>query len=540
MNWVEKYRPKTLSEVLGHTKVKEELKKWIEEYLNGKNPKPVILVGPPGCGKTTLANALANDYGFDIIELNASDKRNREVIKNIVGGASVSKSLTGRRILIVLDEVDGLSGNNDRGGVSEILKVIRNSKNPIILTANDIYKPTLSSLRSACKVIKLTPVHTNSIVPLLRRIALKENLNVDEKTLKTIAKHAGGDVRAAINDLESLAMGGSINPSEAKELGDRDVERNIFDALRIIFKTTHYDIALHSTQDVKEDIGTIEEWIAENIPREYKKIDDVVRAYDYLSKADIFLGRVNKRQYYGLWRYANALMTAGVSLAKDEKYRGFVQYVRPTIFTKLMKSKGKRDILKRILNKISIKTHTTTKKSRDFLPYLIFILENNPYVGAQLIRYFELTSDEVSVLTNKNIAKKIFKIIKDIEKEEIKNKTAEITKKENEKIGAIMDVNDLTVVNDEGNKNIIINNNINNNSSNNIKINKINRDNKININTNSTNTDNIVSKIDIKEDEKKEKSKSSKKDKKRKKREKEGKKEKEEKSKQITLEAFLK
>jgi replication factor C large subunit len=433
MNWVEKYRPKTMAEVVGNTKIKEELKKWIEDYLHGNPVKPVLLVGPPGCGKTTLANALANDYGFELIELNASDKRNKDVIKQIVGGASVSKSLSGKRALIVLDEVDGISGNSDRGGVSEILKIIKTAKNPLILTANDIYKPSLISLRNACKIVKIGSVHTNSIVPVLRRIALKEGFNVDDKILKIIAKHAGGDVRAAINDLESLALGNELNLEEVRELPDRDVEKSIFDAIRIIFKTTHYDIAVSAMLDVKEDIGTIEEWIAENIPREYKKKEDIVRAYDYLSKADIFLGRVHKRQYYGLWRYASALMTAGVALAKDEKYRGFFSYVRPTVFTKLTKTKAKRNIMNKILNKISLKTHTTTKRAREDLMYLVFILNNSPEVGAELVEFYELTKEEVENLTNKTTAKKIFKIINEKTKEEVQKSEQKEEQKEIEK-----------------------------------------------------------------------------------------------------------
>ncbi len=440
MNWVEKYRPKTMAEVVGNTKIKEELKKWIDDYLHGKPVKPILLVGPPGCGKTTLANALANDYGFEVIELNASDKRNKDVIKQVVGSASVSKSLSGKRVLIILDEVDGISGNSDRGGVSEILKIIKTAKNPLILTANDIYKPSLMSLRNACKILKIGPVHTNSIVPVLRRIALKENFNIDDKILKIIAKHAGGDVRAAINDLESLALGNELTLEEARELPDRDVEKSIFDALRIIFKTTHYDIAVSAMLDVKEDIGTIEEWIAENIPREYKKKEDIARAYDYLSKADIFLGRVHKRQYYGLWRYASALMTAGVALAKEEKYRGFFSYVRPTVFTKLTKSKAKRNIMNKILIKISSKTHTTTKRAREDLLYLIFILNSNPEVGAELVEFYELTKDEVENLTNKTIAKKIFKIINEKINVKIQKKAKKEEKEKIEENKTISDV----------------------------------------------------------------------------------------------------
>ena len=413
MNWAEKYRPKSMMEVIGNNKVKEELKNWVEEILNNKSPKPILLVGPPGCGKTTLTNAIANDYRFELIELNASDKRNKDTIKQIAGGALISKSLSGKKALIVLDEVDGISGNSDRGGVSEILKIIKIAKNPLILTANDIYKQSLSSLRNVCKIVKINSIHTNSIVPILRRIVLREGFNVDDKILKTIAKHSGGDVRAAINDLESLIIGNKLNLDEVKELPDRDIEKNIFDAIRIIFKTNNYNTAVSAMFNIKEDIGTIEEWIAENIPREYKKRDDIMKAYDNLSKADIFLGRVHNRQYYGLWRYASSFMTAGVALAKDEKYLGFCSYTRPAIFTKLTKTKVKRNIMNKILNKISLKTHSTTKRARDDLAYLVFILNNNPTYGAGLVEFYELNKEEVENLVNKTTTKKIFKIIND-------------------------------------------------------------------------------------------------------------------------------
>jgi replication factor C large subunit len=429
MNWVEKYRPKTMLEVVGNNKIKEELKNWIEEILHNESSKPVLLVGPPGCGKTTLTNALANDYGFELIELNASDKRNKDIIRQIVGGASSSKSITGKRVLIVLDEVDGLSGNSDRGGVSEIIKIIKNAKNPIILTANDIYKPSLMSLRNVCNIVKIGSVHTNSIVPVLRRISLKEGFEVDDKILKIIAKHAGGDVRSAINDLEALAMGNTFDEYNVRELPDRDTDKSIFDAIRIIFKTTHYDISLDAMKDLKEDIGTVQEWIAENVPREYKKNKEICLAYDNLSKADVFLGRVHKRQYYGLWRYASALMSAGVSLSKEEKYRGFFSYMRPTIFTKLTRSKGKRGAINKVLEKISLKSHVSKRRAREDVLYLEYILKNNAEQGAKLCEFYEFTKEDIESLTNKVTAKKIIKLMNGGNK---KTKTKKETKTQKE------------------------------------------------------------------------------------------------------------
>lgn len=425
MNWVEKYRPKTLDEVAGNKVAKEELKRWMEDFISGKERKPVLLAGPPGCGKTTMAKALGRDYNFDVIELNASDRRSAEVIRSIVGSASGSKSIFGRRILIVLDEVDGISGSSDKGGLKEILKIVKVAKNPLILTANDIYKPSLKPLRESCKVINLKPIPSTVILSVLKKIARNEGLDIDEDTLRVIARHAEGDLRAAINDLESLALGGSLSLEDAKKLDSRNVEKTIFDTIRMILKTTHYNIALLALWDFKEDLETLEEWLAENIPREYKKMNEVATAYDYLSKADLFLGRANRRQNYSFWRYASSLMTAGVALAKEEKYRGFTPYVRPKVFNKLLQVKSEREILKKILSKISEKTHVSIKRAREDLHYLSTILKENSKLGAKIVDFYEFTEDEVEYLTDKDTAKKIFKILKDIKDKEKKYKKVE-------------------------------------------------------------------------------------------------------------------
>ncbi|MCS3922405.1 replication factor C large subunit [Methanococcus voltae PS] len=429
MEWVEKYRPKSMNDVAGQNKIKEELTNWIEEYLqNGGYHKPLLLAGPPGCGKTTLAYALANDYNFEVIELNASDKRNKNVIQQVVGTAAVSKSLSGRRSLIILDEVDGLSGNEDRGGVSEIIKVAKTAKNPIILTANDPYKLNLSSLRNSVHLVNVNSVHTNSIPPVLRRIALQEGYEVDPKAIKMIASHASGDLRAAINDLESLLIGRTtpMETEDVRNLADRDSKGNIFDAVRIALKTTHYDIAVSTSRDLKEDIGTVQEWLAENIPREYQKPHEIAKAYDYISKSDIYLGRVYRRQHFGFWKYASALMTAGVALSKDEKYRGFIRYSPPTIFTKLSRSKVHRQKTKAVALKIGQKVHLSSKRAMEYMRLLPLIFENDIDASIGLIEYFELTRDEVEFLSKKTIATKIFKQIQKDEKEQAKARKKEL------------------------------------------------------------------------------------------------------------------
>ncbi|WP_456372443.1 replication factor C large subunit [Methanocaldococcus sp.] len=422
LSWVEKYRPKSLKEVVGNEKVKEKLKRWIESYLKGEKPKPILLVGPPGCGKTTMAYALANDYGFEVIELNASDKRSGSVIKKIVGHAATSSSIFGKKFLIILDEVDGISGKEDAGGVSELIKVIKKAKNPIILTANDAYATSIRNLLPYVEVVQLKPLSKTAIYKVLKRIAEKEKLDVDDRTLKMIALRAAGDLRSAINDLEALALSGDLSYDAVQKLPDRNREANIFDALRIILKTTNYGVATTALMNVDETPDVIIEWIAENVPKEYEKLEEINRAFEYLSKADRYLGRVMRRQNYSFWKYATTLMTAGVALSKDEKYRKWTPYSYPKIFRLLTQTKAEREILNKILKKIGEKTHTSSKRARFDLQMLKVIAKENPYIAADLVDYFNINEDELKVLVGDKLASEILKILKEKKKLERKKK----------------------------------------------------------------------------------------------------------------------
>ena len=98
MLWTEKHRPRRISEVVGNPTAIDELKRWALDWERGKKGEPLLVWGPPGCGKGATAFALAETMGWDITEMNASDLRNKESVRRVVGHAGVSAGLFGKRI----------------------------------------------------------------------------------------------------------------------------------------------------------------------------------------------------------------------------------------------------------------------------------------------------------------------------------------------------------------------------------------------------------------------------------------------------------
>ena len=125
MLWSEKYKPQKLDDIVGHSQAAQRLTEWAKAWKSGKPQKAIILSGATGGGKTAIVHALANEFDFELLEMNASDVRNTKAIERVAGLASVSKTFSGRTRLILFDEIDGLSGNEDRGGASAVAKIVK-------------------------------------------------------------------------------------------------------------------------------------------------------------------------------------------------------------------------------------------------------------------------------------------------------------------------------------------------------------------------------------------------------------------------------
>jgi len=403
MLWTEKYRPKNFDDVLGNIKAKKEILEWTEEWKNGNPQKCLFLIGPPGTGKTTFAGLTANEFS-DSVELNASDKRSYDAIMGVVGEASSSMTLFGNRLkLIILDEVDGLHGNDDRGGSRAINKILKDTIQPIVMMANDPYSNRIKSFKNKCQVINLRKVHTNSIVSLLKKVCVKEGVEFEEHVLRTLAKRSNGDLRSAINDLEIMAKGEEKITSEDLDLvAPKDGRSNVFDAVRTILKSKTPANIKGAMRQVEADPSLLLEMVTENIPREYEKKDEIEKAYEMISQADIYLGRAFSTRAYTYWKYAYELMSVGVALSKDETYKKFARYTNSSVYTILSKNRSKRDLQNRVAEKIAEKLHTSKKVAISQFPYFEIMFQDND-IAYNMMTYFGLEDDEVKVFRSRKV-----------------------------------------------------------------------------------------------------------------------------------------
>ena len=420
--WTEKYRPKGLNAIAGNKKAIKQLRDWAEQWQH-KIPryKAIVLSGMAGIGKTSAAHALAHDYGWEIVELNASDTRSGDTIRRVALSGAVTETFTnegdyiasdsGGRKLILFDEADNLyEAAGDKGGKRAIIDTVKATKQPIVLVVNDYYrlvKGTGAPLKSLCHHIPFWPVR-DEMQQILYTICQAEGVTLARDALRHLAIEAAGDVRGAINDLQTVCQGKrQVGIESLKALGHRNRETKIFDGIRDIFRARDLQTASKIAWSINEPPDYLILWMDENIPLEYKKSVDVAYAYYYLAAADVFLGRTQRRQHYTLWRYANDLMFGGVAVAKSRIYPGSRQYRFPSYLRKMSASKSTRTLRRSLTLKIGRHAHMSAKKTATMLPLLQRLLETDLLLASRLVNALEITEDELSLVLDGQHAKQV-------------------------------------------------------------------------------------------------------------------------------------
>ena len=299
MMWSEKYRPKNILDLVGNEDARNSFVEWLTKWKTGT--KPILLVGPPGIGKTTLANLAAKQFNYDLISLNASDVRSKKNIQEILSPVLGNETIFGTP-MIFIDEVDGVHGRADYGGTEAIIKILKESTVPIVLAANSDLSDKMKSIKKNARVIQFRPLSPRLLQFYLNKILQLENGKINSDSLMKLVAESKGDIRSMINFAQALVTG--FNPPTEKSFESLDIEESI----NTFYKANSIDEArsiLYSLRiDPREKINAFySSVIGSSI-----STDDMQRFLQIISTADMLYGKIMKTQQWRLLRYLDAIL----------------------------------------------------------------------------------------------------------------------------------------------------------------------------------------------------------------------------------------
>jgi replication factor C large subunit len=441
--WVEKYRPQSIKEMALPTaklknhriKLEEELMSFIRDFFKEKKeinkankeirrynrthaesdqkeelqlaPEKagILLEGPPGIGKTSIVYALANDLNMDVIETNASDVRTKQAIETALSETVKSRGILDfiievKEKLILIDEIDGIYGVQDRGAVPAIIELLKNTQFPVIMCSNE-YKQSLQPIYNLIKKMEVNPLSDDEIRKVIIRIFDNENIkNLKQDDLKLIIEKNHGDLRGIINDMQGISQG-AMNGDNSELISTlfRDSTEEIFSLIRDLFQNVKSLKEARSLTDKSDvDYNLLYKWVNENLPTFLKANDELKVAYDNLSTADQIFGRIRKEQYWSLLPYFYDLFSGGVVLArKRQSVPGFqrIYFPRFTSTGYLSLSASERQFVDKIKEVYQI---SDIEVMQEFLPFLKLLTQSSRKELKKVTDWLELSAQEKKLL----------------------------------------------------------------------------------------------------------------------------------------------
>ncbi len=297
--WSEKHRPGSVSGMVGNEEARATLVGWLAKWKKGT--RPILLVGPPGTGKTTVANLVAPQFGYDMIGLNASDVRSKSKISEILEPVLGNVGILGSP-LIFIDEVDGIHGRSDFGGAEALIKILKNPVVPIILAANSDASNKMRGIKKAVTTVYFKKLSPRLLRVYLRGILKKENAELGPGSIIQVINRSGGDIRSMMNLAQSLETG--FTPDTGKSHGTLNVEAGV----AAFFKA-------ESVEEARRILYSIGSDPREKINAFYSSIvmagigpEARSTMLQAISEADMLYGRIIRTQQWRLLRYLNEIL----------------------------------------------------------------------------------------------------------------------------------------------------------------------------------------------------------------------------------------
>ena len=383
--WSEKYRPQNISDMVGNEEPREAIIKWFAKWKKGT--KPLLIIGPPGIGKTTIAYLLAKQFGYDMIGLNASDVRSKSRINEILTPVLGNVSVLGTPMIFV-DEVDGIHGRGDYGGASALVDILKKPNVPILLAANYDDSDKMKSIKKAVTTISFKKIPPRLLRVYLDNILKKENEKLSPGSLIKVIDKSKGDIRSMINLTQSLITG--FNPQTASSFETINIE----DGVNAFFKANSIEEArgvLYSIQiDPREKINAFySSIITSNLSSE-----KMSKALEIISEADMLYGKIMKTQNWRLLRYLDSIL---LSLYEKDSSARYTQYNLSWPLLNRLRWDGAK--IKAIATTLSKKLHISNSTfATFFFPVILTLKENNSIELEFEDTYEELLEKEIELL----------------------------------------------------------------------------------------------------------------------------------------------
>ena len=381
-DWTERHRPRSEQLLEGNEVQRRKIRAWLDEWQNGTpKKKAVLLIGPPGVGKTTVARAIAEDMGWNVIELNASDARNAAAIRKAATSGATHRSLfhdpnaPPSRTLILLDEVDHLSGglrqvsqerieramdndderpgstlSGDSGGKAELLRLLDQTKQPVILACNEemglwgkssSWRSTRDRFSRHLIKINFVRASDEALRRIARRVLREEGIDFEEAAIDALATTNHGDLRALVRDLQVLATGlggGALTPAmvfEHAAASQRDVTVEIFPGLDRLYRERNSATASTLIRTIDKDAGDFLNWVHWNNASLFTHNPSIRRGSSSLVQADRammgrFLNTAHRSTYWTQHLTALAASTANAVPLEGRIFPSYPHYLRRT------------------------------------------------------------------------------------------------------------------------------------------------------------------------------------------------------------------
>ncbi|KAG7395614.1 replication factor C subunit 1 [Phytophthora boehmeriae] len=433
--WTDKYKPKTLDHMIGNIELGKKMKTWLMDWeamhvkgtkkvpfttklTENRGAKTVLLSGPPGIGKTTIANLVARECGFECTELNASDTRSKKMLqtglKDVLGtqalqfgppaGKSKEKMHLARRV-IIMDEVDGMSGG-DRGGTAELIQLIKKSKTPIICICNDRQSQKVRSLANHSFDLRMRRPTKIQIGKRLMEIGLKEGLHMEKNAIEEAADRCGNDIRQLLTQMQrwrltttKITYADMVNPS-SQHNKDESLRLNPFSATQQIFQREISFDARNEAYFVDYDLMPLMvqenyiQSIMNNRTSSDENLEAAMHASEFISESDLLNTYVRVEQRWDLLT-KQAAMNVGACIYSA----GFIGHPE---FSKWLGKNSSASKSKRLLSELSVRMRAHASGSRevirlDYVPYMKEILLKKLLAGEENINEVIELLDECEI-----------------------------------------------------------------------------------------------------------------------------------------------